>query len=155
MFLTFDQPNYFKKMLQRLMFTSLKVKFTSRNKNLLCRLPLQSVSCHQCGFRLYSSQKVSVLQNSFERTFNRRGLFGVTVRYHSSQVDAQNKNDKVESLKSDVSHSTSKKINVKLKTSELKRLLGLAEPEKWKLTGKLLVQMYRLLHNLELNPSYD
>ncbi|KAG7302029.1 hypothetical protein JYU34_013484 [Plutella xylostella] len=124
-------------MLQRLMFTSLKVKFTSRNKNLLCRLPLQSVSCHQCGFRLYSSQKVSVLQNSFERTFNRRGLFGVTVRYHSSQVDAQNKNDKVESLKSDVSHSTSKKINVKLKTSELKRLLGLAEPEKWKLTGAI------------------
>ncbi|XP_075976553.1 ATP-binding cassette sub-family B member 10, mitochondrial isoform X2 [Anticarsia gemmatalis] len=125
-------------MLQRLIQSKFELKLSSRHTNLLFSFSTKSSLCHQCGIRLYSRHKVPVLRNYFERNFyNRNGLCNLKLRYYTSQVDAQKKNDHIESIKDKTALETSKKINVKLKTSELKRLFGLAEPEKWTLAGAI------------------
>lgn len=120
-------------MLQRLLI-NLDVKISSRRANLLLRVPIARHSCHQCGYRLYFSHKAPVLRNYYERT-PKNVLFHTKTRYFSSQVDVKNSNTPVETVKDKAAIAPSEKINVKLKTSELKRLFGLAAPEKWTLTG--------------------
>lgn len=122
-------------MLQRLIHINFSVKVSSKSGNLLCLFPPRRGACHQCGSRLYSSHKVSSLRSCYDRTSVRNCLYLSRTRYCTSQVDAQKKAEHIEALKPKASLTSAKKINVKLKTSELKRLLGLAEPEKWKLTG--------------------
>ncbi|OWR45043.1 ATP-binding cassette sub-family B member 10, mitochondrial [Danaus plexippus] len=125
-------------MLQRLFCKSFSVKNCGSQKKLLFKIPFHNHSCEQCRFRLYSSHKFTALQNNYERTlFCEKNLFFVRTRTYTSQIDAQKKNDHIETLKDKTQIATSKKINVKLKTSELKRLLSLAEPEKWTLTGAI------------------
>lgn len=124
-------------MLQRLLCKSLNVKVCDRQINLLFKLPQSSHSCERSRIRLFSSQKVSALRNNYERTlFLERDVYFVKPKYYSSQVDARKKNDPIETVKDKTVIATTKKINVKLKPSELKRLLSLAEPEKWTLAGK-------------------
>lgn len=120
-------------MLQRLLI-NLDVKISSRRANLLLHVPIARHSCHQCGYRLYFSHKAPVLRNYYERT-PKNVLFHTKTRYFSSQVDVKNSNTPVETVKDKAAIAPSEKINVKLKTSELKRLFGLAAPEKWTLTG--------------------
>ncbi|KAJ0176046.1 hypothetical protein K1T71_008220 [Dendrolimus kikuchii] len=122
-------------MLQRIINRSFELKISSKQMNLLYNVPVKNNLCLNCGFRLYSGHRTPVLRNYYERTHFKRNEFNLILRYYTSQVDAQKKNDIV-TLK-DKSLDTSKKINVKLKTSELKRLLSLAEPEKWTLTGAI------------------
>lgn len=140
-------------MLQRLIH-SFELKISGRNKSFLFRIPVKSNLCHQCGFRLYC-HKVPVILGRYERTFpDRHGLFHLRLRYLTSKVDAQKKNDHIESINNKL--EASKKINVKLKTSELKRLFGLAQPEKWTLTGKQIVfiQLYKLnIYSIERFPD--
>ncbi|XP_023946980.2 ATP-binding cassette sub-family B member 10, mitochondrial [Bicyclus anynana] len=125
-------------MLQRLLYSSLNVKICRRQINLLFKIPHSSHSCEQCRFRLYSSQKVSALRNNYERTlFFRKDVRLVKSRYYTSQVDVQKKSEHVETVKDKTVLAATKKINVKLKSSELKRLLTLAEPEKWTLAGAI------------------
>lgn len=126
-------------MLQRLLHIRFDVKISSRHSNLLFGKPIiQSQSCNQCGFRLFSSHKAIALRNYYEKSsFIRNGVFCIRPRFFSSQVDAEKKSDQVDCAKAKVTLETSKKINVKLKTPELRRLFTLAEPEKWTLAGKL------------------
>ncbi|GBP48717.1 ATP-binding cassette sub-family B member 10, mitochondrial [Eumeta japonica] len=72
-----------------------------------------------------------------------KGLDEETLRYYTTQVDAQKKNVQLENLKDSRSITTNNRINVKLKSSELKRLVGLAESEKWTLTGQRMTQALR------------
>lgn len=127
-------------MLQRLLCKTFSLKLCSKQKNLQFKIPFQYHSCRQCGFRLYSSHKVSVLRNNNERTlFRGLDLVLINARYYTSQVDAQKKNGHIEALKDNAEIARSKKINVKLKPTELKRLFSLAEPEKWTLAGKYIL----------------
>lgn len=123
-------------MLQRYISKYLSAKLYNKQNNLLFNLTFQTHSCKQCGFRSYCSQKVRTLRNTERSLLYGKDKFFVKLRY-STQVDAQNKNGSIETLKDKAEITTSKKINVKLKPSELKRLLTLAEPEKWTLAGKL------------------
>ncbi|XP_046967857.1 ATP-binding cassette sub-family B member 10, mitochondrial-like [Vanessa cardui] len=125
-------------MLQRYICKNLYSKLCSRQRNILFNLTLQAHSCKQCGFKLYSSHKVQALRNNNERSLlHGNNRFLLKLKYYSSQVDTQKKNGRVETIKDNTEIATSKKINVKLKPSELKRLLSLAEPEKWTLTGAI------------------
>lgn len=127
--------NYFK-MLQRVIHSSFEFKICSRKSNFLTRVQSNYNLCFQCGSRLYSRSRVPAFLNYYERSFpNRNGLFNIRLRYYTSQVDAQKKNEHIESVKDKPTITTSKKINVKLKPSELRRLFSLAEPEKWTLTS--------------------
>lgn len=128
-------------MLQRLIRSKFETKISNRQINLLLSTASKSTLCHHCTIRLYSRdarQRVPVLFNYYERTFyNRNSLFNFKHRYYSTQVDAQKKNVHMETAKDDIEIGTSKNIAVKLKKSELKRLFGLAEPEKWTLAGAI------------------
>lgn len=124
-------------MLQRLVHVTLNVKVCNRYNTLLFGIPFRSQARHHCGFRLYSSHKVSALRNYYERTaIGGNGLTLFKHRFYSSQVDTQGKNAQVESVHLRTTIDTSKKVDLKSKTSELKRLFSLAAPEKWTLTGK-------------------
>lgn len=124
-------------MLQRLIHSSFELKISRRHSHLLFNVPPKAHLCHQCGSRLYSRHKVPLLRNYYERTFyNKNALFNFKLRCYTSQVDAQKKNEHVENVTEKKAIETSKKINVKLKTSELKRLFTLAEPERWTLAGE-------------------
>ncbi|XP_047028238.1 ATP-binding cassette sub-family B member 10, mitochondrial [Helicoverpa zea] len=125
-------------MLQRLIYNSFELKISRKNTQFLFNIPTRAPLCQQCGSRLYSRYKVPVVRNYYERTFhNRHGLFNYKLRCYTTQVDAQKKNEHIESVKEKNPLETTKKINVKLKTSELKRLFTLAEPEKWTLAGAI------------------
>lgn len=144
-------------MLQRFLCKTFSLKLCSSQKNIYFKPALQYHSCKQCGFRLFSNHKVSVLRNNYERTlFRGRNLFLTNIRYYTSQVDAQKKNGHIEALKDNAEVIVPKKINVKLKISDLKRLLSLAEPEKWTLAGKLINLFYRskeilfLIYNIQI-----
>nr|ASS36019.1 ABCB10 [Samia ricini] len=114
---------------------SIELKISSRHKNYLFRNVVKSNLCQQCEFYL-SCHKLPVILGRYERTLpNRHELVHLRLRYLSSEVDAQKKNDHIDSIKNKL--EASKKINVKLKTSELKRLFGLAEPEKWTLSAAI------------------
>lgn len=114
------------------------MRISNTYTNLFFSYPTKSNLCHQCSVRLYSRRKVQVLQNYYERNFcHKNGLFSYKLRYYTSQVDAQKKNDQLQNVKDKTHLEEAKKINVKLKTSEIKRLFGLAEPEKWTLAGTL------------------
>lgn len=123
-------------MFKRLLPIRLNFKVYNSHTYLYCQIPSRNQSCNHCGFRLYSSHKVSALRNYYERSDKRIGIFYIKSRYYTSQVDAQKKNDSIATLKDKATIVPSKKINVKLKSSELKRLFNLAEPEKWTLAGK-------------------
>lgn len=124
-------------MLQRIIHSSFEFKICSRKSNFLLRVPTNSKLCYQCGSRLYSRSRVPAFLNYYERSFpNRNGLFNIRLRYYTSQVDAQKKNEHIETRKDKSTLTTSNKINVKLKPTELRRLFSLAEPEKWTLTSK-------------------
>lgn len=124
-------------MLQRVIHSSFEFKICSSKSNFLTRVPTKSNLCFQCGSRLYSRSRVPAFINYYERSFpNRNGLFNIRLRYYTSQVDAQKKNDTIENIKDKPTLTTSRKINVKLKPTELRRLFSLAEPEKWTLTSK-------------------
>lgn len=128
------QKNF--KMLQRLIYSSFELNISRKNSRLLFNIPTSAPLCQQCGSRLYSRYKVPVIRNIYERTFsNKYGLYNYKFRCYTTQVDAQKKNEPFESVKEKNPIETTKKINVKLKTSELKRLFTLAEPEKWTLAG--------------------
>ncbi|KAJ8719692.1 hypothetical protein PYW08_011867 [Mythimna loreyi] len=125
-------------MLQRLIYSSFELKISRKNSRLLFNIPTRAPLCQQCGSRLYSRYKVPVVRNFYERTFsNKYGLFNYKFRCYTTQVDAQKNNEQFESVKEKNPIETTKKINVKLKTSEIKRLLTLAEPEKWTLAGAI------------------
>jgi hypothetical protein len=121
-------------MLPRLLHIRLDVKLLSRRTNILFSIPINRQSCNQCGSRLFSSHKVV---NYFDKSpYNRNRLLWNKLRYYSSQVDAEKKSETLDIVKEKSTLDSSKKINVKLKKSELKRLITLAEPEKWTLAGK-------------------
>ncbi|CAG9788382.1 unnamed protein product [Diatraea saccharalis] len=121
-------------MLQRLLQVRLDVRISIRSTKSLLRIPVRSQSCNQCKFRLFSSHKdVKYYEKS---SFSRARIFWFKPRYFSTQVDAEKKTDAVDCVK-ESSLKSSKKINVKLKTSELRRLLTLAGPEKWTLAGAI------------------
>lgn len=122
-------------MLQRLLQIRFDAKISSRHTNILFRLPFQNQSCH-CGVRLYSGRKIIWLRNAAEATAFKNGISCVKARYFASQVDTQKKDASINALNNKGTLEAAKKINVKLKTSELKRLFNLAAPEKWNLTGK-------------------
>ncbi|XP_072931322.1 ATP-binding cassette sub-family B member 10, mitochondrial [Epargyreus clarus] len=125
-------------MLQKLLTNSLDVKISSRRVNLLFRTATISHSCRQCGFRLYSCNRTPELRNYYERTlFGGNDIFCIKTRFYTSQVDAQKKNEAIETVRAKTTIEASKKINAKLKPSEVKRLFSLAEPEKWTLTGAI------------------
>ncbi|XP_028156516.1 ATP-binding cassette sub-family B member 10, mitochondrial [Ostrinia nubilalis] len=125
-------------MLQRLLHIRFDVKISSRHSNLLFRTANHSLPCNQCGFRLFSSHKAVALRNYYEKSsFIRNGIYCIKPRYFSSQVDAEKKDAPVDCVKTKAPLETTKKINVKLKTSEVKRLFTLAEPEKWTLAGAI------------------
>lgn len=127
-------------MLQRLLQIKLDTKITSRHTKILFRLPFQNQSCH-CGVRLYTGRKIIWLQNAAETADFKSGISCVKARSFASQVDAQKKETSINVLNNKGTLEAAKKINVKLKTSDLKRLFNLAAPEKWNLTGK-----YRIVH---------
>lgn len=122
-------------MLQRLLQIRFDAKISSSHMNMLLRLPFQNQSCH-CGVRLYSDRKITWLRTAAEAAAFRSGISCVKSRSFASQVDAEKKETSVNALNNKGTLEAAKKINVKLKTSELKRLLNLAAPEKWNLTGK-------------------
>ncbi|XP_012547622.2 ATP-binding cassette sub-family B member 10, mitochondrial [Bombyx mori] len=114
---------------------NLELKISSRHTNLWHKIQYKKYLCYQCGVRFYSHKPKT--QNC-DRTFlNKNRAFHFKLRYYTSQIDAQKNEEPIENLKNKTTLVTGKKINVKLKTSELKRLLGLAEPEKWTLTGAI------------------
>ncbi|XP_047997509.1 ATP-binding cassette sub-family B member 10, mitochondrial [Leguminivora glycinivorella] len=123
-------------MLQRLL-VNFNIRISSRRANVLFGLPIAKHSCHHCGHRLYFSHKAPVFRNYYERTSHSRNGIFTKSRYYSSQVDVKTKNEPIETSKVNSAVAGSKKINVKLKHSELKRLFGLAAPEKWTLTGAI------------------
>ena len=124
-------------MLQRLIYSSFELKISRKHTQLLFNIPTKVSLCQQCGSRLYSRYKAPVLRNIYERNYpNKYGLFNYKFRCYTTQVDTQKKTETFESVKEKNPIETTKKINVKLKTSELKRLFTLAEPEKWTLAGK-------------------
>ncbi|CAH0400233.1 unnamed protein product [Chilo suppressalis] len=121
-------------MLQRLLQVRLDLIISSRHTNLLLRIPIKSQSCNHCKFRLLSSHKdVKYYEKS---SFNKTRILWIKPRYFSSQVDADKKSEPTDCV-NESSLKPTKKINVKLKTSELKRLFTLAEPEKWTLAGAI------------------
>lgn len=121
-------------MLQRVLHSTFILKACTRKSSILLRALSKQKLCYQCGFRLSHQRTSRFLE--YEKSFsNKNGL--LTLRYYTSQVDAQKKNDHIDNIKAKERLTTSKKINVKLKTSEMKRLLSLAEPEKWTLTGNI------------------
>ncbi|XP_068628201.1 ATP-binding cassette sub-family B member 10, mitochondrial [Battus philenor] len=125
-------------MLQRIIHTTFNVRICNRQNAILFRIPVRNQSSHYCGFRLYSSHKVSALRNYYERTSlagNRLPFF--SPKFYSSQVDTQGKNGQVESIQSKTTMETSKRVDLKSKKSEIKRLFSLAAPEKWTLTGAI------------------
>lgn len=123
-------------MLQRLIYSTFELKISRKNSQLLFNIPSKAPLCQQCGSRLYSRYMVPAKRNIYERNFiNKYGLFNYKFRCYTTEVDAQKKNEQFESVKEKNPIETTKKINVKLKTSELKRLFTLAEPEKWTLAG--------------------
>ncbi|XP_063385198.1 ATP-binding cassette sub-family B member 10, mitochondrial [Cydia fagiglandana] len=124
-------------MLQRLL-VNFNVRISSRRTHVLFDLPIAKHSCHHCGHRLYFSHKAPVFRNYYERaSHSRNGIFNTRTRYYSSQVEVKTKSEPIETAKVNSTIVGSKKINVKLKPSELKRLFGLAAPEKWTLTGAI------------------
>lgn len=127
-------------MFQRLIHNSFELKMYSKSTYFLLGLPSKFNKCYQCRFRLYSQHRMQpALPSYYERLFSSRPrLFNIRLRHYSSQIDTHKKNDDVENLKEKETLDTSKKINVKLKPTEVKRLFGLAEPEKWTLTGEFL-----------------
>lgn len=121
-------------MLQNFIFKGFQVKIPSRTK-FFNKLSIHNKSCRHCGSRLYSSQIFQVLHCNLERkSFNRNNIFNFKTRCYTSEVDAQKKNGQIETLKEKTVITT----NVKLKSSELRRLFSLAGPEKWTLTGNRL-----------------
>ncbi|XP_038212629.1 ATP-binding cassette sub-family B member 10, mitochondrial isoform X1 [Zerene cesonia] len=123
-------------MLQNLIFKGFDVKITSRTTKFFRKVPVHSRPCKHCGSRLYSSSshKFAVLPNNYERTLcSKNNIYILKTRCYTSQVDAQKKNAQIETVKDKTVITT----NVKLKPSELKRLFGLAAPEKWTLTGAI------------------
>lgn len=125
-------------MFQRLIHYSFELKMYNRNTYFLLKFPSKVNKCYQCGYRLYSHHRIPpALPSNYERLFTSKPrFFNIRLRHYTSQVDARKKNDHVADLNQKESLNTSKKINVKLKPTELKRLFGLAEPEKWTLTGE-------------------
>lgn len=133
-------------MLQRVIHSSFEFKICSRKSNFLARVPTKSNLCFQCGSRLYSRSRIPAFVNYYEKSFpNINGLFNIRLRYYTSQVDAQKKNEHIESIKDKPTLTTSKKINVKLKPTELRRLFSLAEPEKWSLTSKYRLRIITIV----------
>lgn len=127
-------------MLQRILCKTFNLKLCSSQRIICFKTAVQYHSWKQRKFRLFSNNKVPVLRNSYERTlFRGRNLFYVNTRYYTSQVDAQKKNGHIETLKSNTEVTVPKKVNIRLKISDLKRLFSLAEPEKWTLAGKLIM----------------
>lgn len=124
-------------MLQRLIYNSIELKLSGR-QHLLFSIPNKAHLCHQCGSRLNSRYKVPDLFNYYKKSFyNRNGLFNLKLRCYSTQVDSPKTKEQIlDPITEKKTLNSSKKINVKLKTSELKRLFDLAKPEKWTLTGK-------------------
>ncbi|XP_026731164.1 ATP-binding cassette sub-family B member 10, mitochondrial [Trichoplusia ni] len=125
-------------MLQRLIYNSIELKLSGR-QHLLFSIPNKAHLCHQCGSRLNSRYKVPDLLNYYKKSFyNRNGLFNLKLRCYSTQVDAPKTKEQIlDPITEKKTLNSSKKINVKLKTSELKRLFDLAKPEKWTLTGAI------------------
>lgn len=104
---------------------------------ILLRLPTQK-HCFQCGFRLFSSRKVPALRNYYERASNKHIKFlYLNSRFYSTQVDAPKNEAHIENINNNDEIQSTKKINVKLKSSHYKRLFSLAEPEKWTLMGAI------------------
>ncbi|VVC95380.1 unnamed protein product [Leptidea sinapis] len=120
-------------MLQNLLTKGIHYKISSRTSQYFNLASGQLQSCKLC-VRLYSSHK-SVLPSYYGRTLLKHSSIKRT-RHYTSQVDAHKKDGAVE-LKDKAEIATSKKINVKLKPTEVKRLFTLAEPEKWTLTGAI------------------
>lgn len=141
-------------MLQRLLQIRFDTKiYNSRHTNILFRVPFQSQSCH-CGVRLYSGRKAFWLRTSAETGPFKSGISCMKVRTLATQVDTQKKETSVKPLNNKTALDADKKINVKLKTSELKRLFNLAAPEKWNLSGKYTTQncttlIYVIIHYWE------
>ncbi|XP_041981703.1 ATP-binding cassette sub-family B member 10, mitochondrial [Aricia agestis] len=128
-------------MLHRLITKSFGIKLCSRNNNVIFSLSKRNNSlCNQCGLRVYSSHKISALRNYCDRTLlHKKDTQLINIRYYASQdVDkTETKSDHIDKRNQNKTIDSSEKINVKLKPSELKRLLSLAEPEKWTLTGAI------------------
>ncbi|XP_026323279.1 ATP-binding cassette sub-family B member 10, mitochondrial-like, partial [Hyposmocoma kahamanoa] len=124
-------------MLQRLLQIRFDAKISSRHTNILFRLPFQNQSCH-CGVRLYSGRQIIWLRNAAEAPAFKGGISCVKARSFASEVDTQKKDTSINALNNKGSLEADKKINVKLKTSDIKRLFNLAAPEKWNLTGAIL-----------------
>lgn len=123
------------KMLQRLLQIRFDAKISSMHTNILFRLPFQNPSCH-CGVRLYSGRKIIWLRTAAEATTFKNRISCVKARCFASHKDALKKETSIDTLNNKGTLAAAKKINVKLKTSDLKRLFNLAAPEKWNLTGK-------------------
>ncbi|CAH4036769.1 unnamed protein product [Pieris brassicae] len=120
-------------MLQNFILKGFQVKLPSRTK-IFNKLSIHARPCRHCGSKFYSSQNIQVLHYSLERkTFSKTNIFTVKTRRYTSEVDAQKKNGQIETLKDKTVITT----NVKLKSSELRRLFSLAGPEKWTLTGAI------------------
>lgn len=124
-------------MLQRLVHRSFDLKISSRQINSLYTVSVKTKFCEYCGFRLYTGHNTPALRNYYERVLPvKPNACNLRLRYYTSQADVQKKND-ILTLKEKPSVDTSIKVNIKLKTSELTRLLSLAKPEKWTLTGAI------------------
>ncbi|KAH9630539.1 hypothetical protein HF086_018455 [Spodoptera exigua] len=126
-------------MLQRLIYSSFELKISRKNSQLLFNIPTTTKWCQECGTRLYSRYKAPVvIRNNYERNFcNKYAAFNHKIRWYTTQVDAEKKSEHIESVKEKKAIESTKKINVKLKTSDIKRLFSLAEPEKWTLAGAI------------------
>lgn len=128
-------------LLQRIIHNSFDSILCNRKVNIFLSNSTRSILCFQCGSRFFSRSRVPGLLNYYERSFfpNRNGLFSARLRYYTSEINAEKKNEHIANIKDKPSLTDTNKINVKLKPSELRRLFTLAEPEKWKLTSKYLL----------------
>ncbi|KAL4715629.1 hypothetical protein ACJJTC_006208 [Scirpophaga incertulas] len=111
------------------------IQLSSKHTHIFLKIPHRIQSCNQCGFRLFSSYK----DVRFNENLNiiKHRINKIKPRYLSSHINTEKNSEIVNSTKENSELDSSKKITVKLKKTELKRLLTLAEPEKWTLAGAI------------------
>lgn len=106
--------------------------------------------CFQSHCKFHCNHKFCI-RNHYERaTYKRISLICFNPRTYTSQVDAQKNETSIENIKKSSELQTKKKINVKLKASEFRRLLSLAQPEKFTLAGTIIILNKNIVFKIKI-----